>query len=352
MSSVVTGLVVLAIAFPAGWLVCRAWLTAQRQPSQTEKQLQIVDQDSISRAEHEALLKTQQEHYRHKVNAMHDIVRKHERTRDQIREKLNKLQKRMDSDSHAVKNAAEETQRSEQNANNIKAALDIARQDLAALKKRNAELEQAAAERSDGDTQAGDEHDLLKIERDELSARLKRLETSQRSRDKSKTKQLDEPAEALRADLGQAREELTARDHQIRQLESRLEERELRIKELETTVNSWKHRVTPLAHQLKLQRSLIRRGQVEGKAKPAEQTASTSTAEPKDELQKIRGIGPTLERRLLANGISKFRQIAEKTPEELVKLAEKLSIASKLPARDSWAEQAQRLHDEKYLVSA
>ncbi len=351
MGSVITGLIVLAIAFPAGWLVCRAWLATQQQPLEKETS-QTSNEDSISRSEHEALLKTQQEHYRHKVNAMHDLVRKHERTRDQIRDKLNRLQKRMDSDARAVRNAADETQKSEQNASSIKAALDIARRDLAAAKKQNTELEKAVAERTDSEAQAGGDIDLLKIERDELSAQVKRLEFSKRSRDKAKNKQVDEPTESLRADLGQAKEDLVARDHQIRQLENRLEERDARISELETTVNSWKHRVTPLAQQLKLQRNLIRRGQTEQRAKPTAPASAPSPAKPKDELQKIRGIGPTLERRLLANGISSFEQIAEMTPEELVQLAEQLSIANKLPARDAWGEQARRLHADKYLEPA
>lgn len=333
MQTVVAGLVVLAVAFPAGWLVCRAWMTAQSPGA---------DDERIPLSRHHELLRAQRSRYRRRVQKIHAVVRKHEATRDQIRDKLTRLQQNMQAESEQSSERDDEVERLRQAATTLKQALEEKREQLEQAGSIIRALEeQLATDDCDG---ANNELDLLRIERDELSARVRRLQPPpvpiQSEPDDSAT---------LRAQLGETRENLAARDHRIRELERQLEQQEAQRSELETTVNSWKRRIGPLARQLQLQRELIRRLR-SGDSEDLD-SVSEEAGEP-DELQRIRGIGPALERRLNAQGVYRYEQLALLGEEELTDLADKLAIAPALPMRDDWVAQAQQLYEEKIGATA
>ena len=337
MQTLVTGLVVLAVAFPAGWLVCRAWLTA-RAPAVA------ADGDTIPVSRHHELLRAQRSRYRRRVQKIHAVVRRHEETRDQIRDKLTRLQQNMQAEVQQTSEQDDEVERLRQTAATLKTALDTNRQQLEEARSEIASLEEQLASGNVSEASSNNEMDLLKIERDELSARVRRLQLPP-----SRAASDQDDSDSLRARLGETRENLAAREHQIRDLERQLEQRDLQLEELETTVNSWKRRIGPLARQLQLQREMIRRLR-SGDDEPDE-AAPEEAGEP-DELQRIRGIGPALERRLNAQGIFRYEQLALLDEQELQELADKLAIAPALPLRDDWVAQSQQLYEEKIGATA
>ena len=65
----------------------------------------------------------------------------------------------------------------------------------------------------------------------------------------------------------------------------------------------------------------------------------------RDDLKRITGIGPKLERMLNANGISKFRQIAGWQDADIQAIDELLPAFHGRIRRDDWVGQARRLRD-------
>lgn len=305
MAYVVVLLIAVAVAFPAGWLVCRAWLTAKGSP---------VGADSNSAAKHHTLLQAQRSRYRGQVQRVIEVVRRHEAARDQLRAKLAETSDRLDS--------------SRQQTEKVQTQLAAAREE--------AERHRAASD-ADSERVKSTENamGLLKIERDELSARVRRLEADARAH----TDTARSPADAdARAERGELREKLAAAEHRRHELETKLADRETRIEKLEESVETWKRRVMPLTRQVQTYREAVRKLQ-SGEPDAAAPDDDLRT----DSLQQIKGIGPALERRLNAQGIQRFAQLAELAPVELADLADKLAISPTLPERDQWIEQAREL---------
>ena len=350
MVSLIVGLVVFALAFPAGWLVCRAWLHS-RQAGTVDSHTAMDEAsggDMVSREQHHALLKAQRNRYRRRVRLIHDVVRRHETTRDQIRAKLTELQKNLDTKAAAAAGTQADLHHLTSENEKLRSQLMERETTLAAERSRLKNLESQLALMAAPASAADSETALLRMERDELSARVRRLEPPARQREQAAADD-EKSVDKFRAALGEARETVAARDHRIRELELKLKDRDQRIEELQGTVDSWKHRVTPLARQLQLQRELIRRS---GRRAASAVPETPEPSAPVDDLQRIRGIGPALERRLRAEGIERYAQIASLTPEDLAALAERLAIAASLPERDQWVAQAVNLQNERYAQSA
>ncbi len=68
----------------------------------------------------------------------------------------------------------------------------------------------------------------------------------------------------------------------------------------------------------------------------------------RDDLQKIRGIGPVLERTLHRHGVYSYAQIATWTPEDILAMSERLPGFHGRIMRDQWTTVARRLHIAKY----
>ena len=89
----------------------------------------------------------------------------------------------------------------------------------------------------------------------------------------------------------------------------------------------------------------------EAKAAPAKEKESTPAAlftapdgEP-DDLKKISGVGPVLEKKLHAFGVTKYEQVAAFSKEDIDKLDEALSFKGRIE-RDDWVGQAAKLAKE------
>ncbi len=85
----------------------------------------------------------------------------------------------------------------------------------------------------------------------------------------------------------------------------------------------------------------------EGAAAPAPKAApkkAAAAAAPAgaDDLKKLSGVGPALEKKLLAAGVTTFAQIAAWTEAEIAEFDEKLSFKGRIE-REGWVEQAKEL---------
>lgn len=75
------------------------------------------------------------------------------------------------------------------------------------------------------------------------------------------------------------------------------------------------------------------------KAKPTPTTAASTGA---DDLKQLSGVGPALEKKLHAEGITTFAQIAAWTDADVEEFGEKLSFKGRIE-REGWIEQAKEL---------
>ncbi len=76
--------------------------------------------------------------------------------------------------------------------------------------------------------------------------------------------------------------------------------------------------------------------------------ASASTAPEKDDLKLISGIGPALEGKLNAAGISSYRQLATLSAAEIERVESEVIRFSGRISRDEWVNQARDLYARKY----
>ena len=67
----------------------------------------------------------------------------------------------------------------------------------------------------------------------------------------------------------------------------------------------------------------------------------------KDDLQVIKGIGPFIEEKLNALGITTYRQIANMDAKLEQQVNEAIEFFPGRVKRDQWAKQAKKLHDDK-----
>ncbi len=78
--------------------------------------------------------------------------------------------------------------------------------------------------------------------------------------------------------------------------------------------------------------------------KPARRTSvkSKPAATDADDLKRIKGVGPVIERKLNDSGVRHFRQIAEWTPADVEEMDEALDFKGRI-VRESWIAQAEAL---------
>ena len=78
------------------------------------------------------------------------------------------------------------------------------------------------------------------------------------------------------------------------------------------------------------------------KAAPAKAAAPAAAADGGDDLKKLSGVGPALEKKLHDAGVTSFAQIAAWGPEDIAAFDEKLSFKGRIE-RENWIEQAKEL---------
>lgn len=331
MATVVIALISFAVAFLAGGLLSKAYLTVHGTGDAATAKRQLDDQ---------------RRRYRQRVDELQATIRRHEDAQEQIKKKLRDFQNSTREKAHGRENVRVEAAELREATDGLNDQLAIRDTEIKALRERigplqeRLEAEQGKAEKADN------ECSLLRIERDELNARTRRLDSERADNDGTAAPrdqdQIDIVA-TLRADMGEMRESLATRDRQILDLELQIRDSEKQVRGLLAQLEAWKQRVSPLTTKLKQQRELIRKYRGNGATAVDDSDAPGDSSPEQDNLKKIRGIGPALERRLYRHGIRRFTQIAQLSDQDLAEIAAQLSIAPNLAQRDRWIEQAREL---------
>lgn len=296
-----TALLLGAGALAAGALGCWAWFCLR------------IGTEFVPVDAHRQELMSLRRRYRRRLRALRDSLVQHKLAAEDLRGELRVAESHQQTQDKLLAAARAES-------------ADL-HQRLAAQEAAAARAEGLARELEDARGRIADferDHGLLRIERDELAARTQRL------RALAPAGPAAAPAGPV-PDKGPSRTDLADRNARIHELECQLRESESRLAELQSSLNTWKYRIAPLALHMQRQRDRKRR--------PPEPAA----AAPADDLQRIRGIGRGLQRKLRAAGIARFEQLAGLSPAELANLALQLGVAASRPQRERWAEQARDL---------
>lgn len=332
MSPLIVALLSFAVAFVAGAMLSKALYASQGQAT-----------DMVEREKHHALLKAQRSRYRKRVAALYHLVRRHEATQQQIKEKLVHYQKVMESreeSSRADRDKVGQLQAELTPAQQTRAGIDRERTELnARLGSLEAELKAERAKSAHTANELG----LLRREREELTARMRRVEREQpasNGADNASPDAAEKTAAEARANTGALRETLTAREQEIVELKTWLRESSAQKQHLEDRLETMTQRVAPLTQKLRQQRQLLRQLRQAAALRDGDTPVS---ADPDDNLKDIRGIGPALERKLRGHGIRRFAQLAEMSEQELRDVSASLSIAPNMGCRQQWIQQAREL---------
>lgn len=154
--------------------------------------------------------------------------------------------------------------------------------------------------------------------------------------------QVEKASAVLRKEMRGLRNKVKA----IEQQESREEELEQLLKDAEDRLSRSQATV---AKESRVRASLEKRvGDLEGKLAESDSDGLAASDEPeeKDDLTRIKGIGVVLEKKLRAAGVTRLRQIAEWTDEELAEFSRKLRLRNRAE-RGDWRGQARALCDDE-----
>src|SRR5215472_12591641 len=167
---------------------------------------------------------------------------------------------------------------------------------------------------------------------------------------------------SLEADLAQQQESASEKDRQIRALKQQVRQLDTLQSELSSqakVIEDKNEAMSRLRKQLLEVRAALRIRAEGGIApRPARQVDDQFTLQieptklakeiPRDDLKKIRGIGPTVERVLNQMGIFTFRRIATWGASDMKRIADKLNTPPDRIKRDRWITEAKKEHYRKY----
>ena len=207
------------------------------------------------------LLEAQRVRYRKRIEALNNVIRRHEETRVQIRDKLAEIEPKYEQRGNALKEA--------------QAQQETVQQENAALLQKVQQLESGQHQAANLEKELG----MLRIERDELAARVTRMETELQDQASAAPVEDESQLARMREIMGELRESLTTSDRRVHDLELQLKDSSERNRELHDKLESWKQRVSPLTRQLKQQKALLK--QLRG------EQASDRSDHPADDLQAI-----------------------------------------------------------------
>jgi predicted flap endonuclease-1-like 5' DNA nuclease len=175
---------------------------------------------------------------------------------------------------------------------------------------------------------------------------------------------LADERDRLRTELAAAREAQEQLEDSLVQLRGVAETRASRVRELEAAEASSRERIARLEQELGAARgAAVPEASLEAVAtgpaaspqpagtvvppptEPVQGTRPPALAAPEgepDDLKKISGIGPGIEKTLHELGIYHFRQIAQLTPDNVAWIDQRLRFRGRIE-REDWVGQAQRL---------
>jgi predicted flap endonuclease-1-like 5' DNA nuclease len=98
------------------------------------------------------------------------------------------------------------------------------------------------------------------------------------------------------------------------------------------------------------QSSDLKQNMTSDESKPKRQALFTAPAE-KDDLKKIKGIGPVMERTLNELGVTSFKQLGEFNQDNIQRVSDALEVFPGRIERDKWVPQAKEKYQEKYSLT-
>jgi len=256
-----------AVAFIAGWLVSKASLHLESAGP------------SVSREKHRKVLRALRNRYTRRINRLEALIRRHEAAGGQAREKIQRIESSLAAKNEFAATLESELADQQQTVTELMQAVAARNDEVRAITAMRDGLQSQLDAESSRAAAARNELALSRIERDELEARIRRLEASRRElsealdheSDTAELRMTHTAIEDQRAALGELRETLASREHRIRELELLLKERESRLTALENRLREWKHRMAPLAQQLRKHQEMARSAKTRAHKTPARQ---------------------------------------------------------------------------------
>ena len=186
-------------------------------------------------------------------------------------------------------------------------------------------------------------------ERDELKMNLaSQGDTGTAARDKDdKIFQLSRELDDWQKRLPPLIERYRVRDEEAKQLEAGLAEARARILQIEEDSDSSISRVEPVLHPEVLTDGHDASNDTSDNKQLDPLDADKSASTSRDDLQRIKGIGPAIEKTLNEMGISRFHQIASMSEYDINRVAERLKGFHSRIHREDWIGQARELDARK-----
>jgi predicted flap endonuclease-1-like 5' DNA nuclease len=174
-------------------------------------------------------------------------------------------------------------------------------------------------------------------------------------------KNLDDKIDGLKNSFGNLYSKLdvdnlvSSKDADISGVESRLNSKieninyQEKINNLEFQLSSYHAKLDELKNdfQMNLQLKDQTIAELEERIKLIENPPEPVRVPKDDDLKRISGVGPVLEKLLHDNGIISSKQVAQFNDAQIDNLSEKLSFQDRIRS-DDWMTQAKKLHLEKY----
>lgn len=187
-------------------------------------------------------------------------------------------------------------------------------------------------------------HDQLRLlEKENQAARRHVAEWQQEGTLLSQVKKVTEPllAEA-RHQVSILEDELKLNQRRYDSLKAESDEIRRTAEQLRSELAIEKAREVALKAEIS-EKEPISQGVTHSKPSKGHSRFTPSTWQTRDDLTKISGIGPKIQKRLNEMGVYSYRQIAEFSPEEIEKVAASLKVFKGRIGRDNWIGQAAAL---------
>ncbi len=163
---------------------------------------------------------------------------------------------------------------------------------------------------------------------------------------------LEDDPDRLRAELAAAREAQGRLETSLAELRELADSRDARARGLEQALESGRERIARLEQELSEARGAGSDAPATAPAAPMAElvqgTPPPALVAPEgdpDDLKKISGIGPGIEKTLHGLGIYHFRQIAQLTPDNVAWIDQRLRFRGRIE-REDWIGQARKLAEE------
>ena len=226
-------------------------------------------------------------------------------------------------------------------------------EELAALEGAKAAAKRLGTELVRIEKHEGGLEDRLDKERERTDSMRERLHTTKEREAERKREfgDLKDRLAKLSASHKAAQLKLDRYAKRMAELEETLAEHKGRAKASAQEVRERDVRVRGLEAQLERATSRLERVRGAGQARPAASGGSKKAAAmrpPRDELQELAGVGPTLEKKLNRAGLRTFAQIARLDRDGIEELAERIGTSPQTIRSKRWVATARRAHNQKY----